>query len=84
MYNNLELATKILKVLNSEIENRFDYADLLRKEFNNDFIWYPLYLAFTWENDLQGWCEAIVEGKSEKEFFGDIEECKSAELIENE
>ena len=81
---NLEIANKILKVLKSEIENNSDYADLFQKEFDNDFIWYPLYLASTWDNDLQGWCEAVIEGLSEKEFFGDIEECKPSELEENE
>lgn len=71
---NIELAKKILKVLNLQTENLVDLYDEFRKEFSNDFIWYPLYLASTWDNDLQSWCEHIIEGKSEKEFFGDFEE----------
>lgn len=70
---NLEIANKILKVLKLEIDREDELSEAFKQEFDNDFIWYPLYLASTWNNDLQGWCEAVIEGKSEKEFFGDTE-----------
>jgi hypothetical protein len=65
---NKETAERIIKVLTSDCEDS-DLFDVFKKEFDDDNSWYIYYLASTWYNDLQGWCEMIVAGQSEKDFF---------------
>lgn len=64
-----ETAERIIKVLTSDSEDS-DLVNAFKKEFKDDNSWYIYYLASTWDNDLQGWCEMIVSGQSEDDFFG--------------
>lgn len=63
---NLEIAKKILKISNLNLETEGELAEAYKEEFN-DPIWYPIYLASTWWNDLYDWSEAVIEGK-DREF----------------
>lgn len=74
-----EIAQKVLNVLNKSEED-FDYCDEFKKEFDDDSIWYILYLASTWYNDLQDWCEAIINDSLD-EFF-DVTDLKPCEVCE--
>lgn len=66
-----EIAQKILDLIQ---KNNHDYEDKLKEAFENDPIWYIIALAWDWPNDLQAWCEAVIDESTDKLF--DDEEFK--------
>lgn len=74
-----EIAQKVLDIIKSDTGNN-EYYDKLKEAFENDPIWYVIALAWDWSNDLQGWCEAVIN-ETTNEFFITEESIKEFNVI---